>query len=168
MRVVSEEEAKQDPYPVVYVENSGAYRELTDSEKSHLETDYHGADGSRPHVKLYYRAKTPDGRLRGYLLRSNLPPDLKPGETLTDKSPWYALDIRQWIPGYSTLFQFTGFVLVFMIVIIVVSVLAIGSLVWMLSLYVDKLGPVGLVLFLLSLGAMYQLFRVFDRWRKRR
>lgn len=71
--VVSEEEAKESPYPFIYVNEDGSFRELTKSEKSYLETGFHPFDGARPYVKPDYDSRNPAGRRAGFLLRSQLP-----------------------------------------------------------------------------------------------
>jgi hypothetical protein len=66
-------EARQSPYPVIYVNDDGTWRECTASERKHLEEKYHPADGARPYVKDRYGLRTPDGRLSGFLRRRELP-----------------------------------------------------------------------------------------------
>ena len=63
----------------VYVDDAGAARELTAEECTYLATPYHPADGARPYVKKRYDSRTPDGRLRGFLERTDLPYDV-PGD----------------------------------------------------------------------------------------
>lgn len=67
--VVSEKQAKSTPYPYIYINHDGTFRELTREECQYLETKFHPNDGSRPYVKRYYGDKTPDGRLHDFLLR---------------------------------------------------------------------------------------------------
>ena len=57
----------------VYVEDDGSARELTVDECVFLSTEFEAFDGGRPYVKSSYRARTPDGRLRGFLERRKLP-----------------------------------------------------------------------------------------------
>ena len=60
-------------FPYVYVEEDGSARELTPDERAYLSTEFHPADGGRPYVKSRYGARTPDGRLAGFLPRVFLP-----------------------------------------------------------------------------------------------
>jgi hypothetical protein len=71
--IVSERDAKKIPYPFVYVEKDGTVRELHASERKHLETTFHPADGSRPYVKNSYNQKNLVASMRGYCLRSKIP-----------------------------------------------------------------------------------------------
>jgi hypothetical protein len=71
--IVSEKEAKTIPYPYVHVEDDGTVRELHANERKNLETPFHPADGSRPHVKNSYNQKNAVGSMRGYCLRSKIP-----------------------------------------------------------------------------------------------
>lgn len=66
-------EAKRNPYPVVYVNEDGTFRECTGPEREYLEERFHPADGARPYVKDSYRQRTPDGRISGFLRRAGLP-----------------------------------------------------------------------------------------------
>ena len=77
--VVSQEESRNNPYPYVYVEDNGTFREIDNEDKKYLETKFHPADGDRPYVKSGFYSKTPDGKLGGFLKRSKLPKGLKPG-----------------------------------------------------------------------------------------
>jgi hypothetical protein len=73
--LVSKDE-KTDPYPYVYIENDGSFRELSSDERQYLQEAFHPGDGGRPYVKASYRSRTPTGRLGGFLRRSSLPPAL--------------------------------------------------------------------------------------------
>lgn len=75
--VVSEDEAIKNPYPYVYVEKDGRVRELHNNERKYLEAPFHPADGSRPHVKDFYAQKNLLGDIRGYCLRSKIPPHIQ-------------------------------------------------------------------------------------------
>ena len=86
--VVTKEEAKLEPYPYVYVENDGSYRELAEDERDYLQENFHQADGARPYVKFRYRSKTPDGKLGGYCKRSKLPKGLVAGVTPSMRKWW--------------------------------------------------------------------------------
>ncbi|HEX8848979.1 MAG TPA: hypothetical protein VF761_05570 [Gemmatimonadaceae bacterium] len=56
----------------VWVEEDGSVRDLTDREAEHLATPFEGPDGARPYIKSRLKSRTPDGRLVGYLERSQL------------------------------------------------------------------------------------------------
>jgi hypothetical protein len=88
--VVNSDEARIDPYPYVYVEDIGTYRELDTEDKKYLEEKFHPADGNRPYVKISFYSKTPDGKLSGFLKRSKLPKGLMSGEIAPPK-PWWRL-----------------------------------------------------------------------------
>jgi len=85
---VTEEEAKQIPYPYVYVNNDGSFRELTDEDKSFLQEKFHPADSGRPYIKFRYKSKTPTGNIRGFCKRSKLPKGLITGELPKPKKWW--------------------------------------------------------------------------------
>ncbi len=74
--IVTEDEAKNTPYPYVFVEVDGTVRELHISERNHLETPFHPTDGSRPYVKNSFRQRNALGSMKGYCLRSRIPPHL--------------------------------------------------------------------------------------------
>ena len=67
----------------VFVENDGSARELASDERAYLQAEHHPADGGRPYVKSWYEARTPDGRLGGYLRRVQLPRHvpIRPGDS---------------------------------------------------------------------------------------
>ena len=71
--VVTQEQARQDRYPYVYIESSGQWRELTPAERQYLETPFHPGDGARPYVKAHYLTRDGWGSLAGFLKRSELP-----------------------------------------------------------------------------------------------
>jgi hypothetical protein len=89
--VVSEDQAKVDPYPYLYVNADGSARELHASERNLLETPFYPADGARPYVKRNYSQKNGWGEITGFLERSQLPrgtriltaPEEVPGMPLT-------------------------------------------------------------------------------------
>jgi hypothetical protein len=57
----------------VYVNDDGSARNLTVDESEYLATEFEFGDGARPYIKPRYEARTPDGRLLGFLERSKLP-----------------------------------------------------------------------------------------------
>lgn len=88
--LVTEHAAMKNPYPYVYVENDGAYRELDAEERAYLETPFHPADGNRPYIKISFYSVTPYGALGGFLERRKLPRSLTPGIAAPPK-PWWRL-----------------------------------------------------------------------------
>ncbi|HMK17423.1 MAG TPA: hypothetical protein VK492_04435 [Chitinophagaceae bacterium] len=67
--IVSGKQSKILPYPYIYIEKDGSYRELSKSECEYLEMKFHPNDGTRPYVKSRYTEKTPDGDISGFLSR---------------------------------------------------------------------------------------------------
>jgi hypothetical protein len=67
---------RESGFEYIYVEDDGSARELDADEQRYLNTKFHGGDGNRPYIKLNYEAVTPDGYLRGYLRRRQLPKDI--------------------------------------------------------------------------------------------
>jgi hypothetical protein len=57
----------------VMIADDGSARALTPDEAQYLATPFDAGDGGRPYVKLHYDSRTPDGRLLGFLRRSELP-----------------------------------------------------------------------------------------------
>jgi hypothetical protein len=83
--VVTKDEAAIEPYPYVYVDDSGTVRELHHGEREYLQTPFSPFDGGRPYVKGSYLAKNGWKNLSGFLLRSQLPAGIEirpaPAET---------------------------------------------------------------------------------------
>jgi len=75
---VDEDVPADAPFPYVWVDDDGSARELNADERKYLRTPFDPRDGARPYVKSNYRARTPDGRLRGYLRRNQLPWRVRP------------------------------------------------------------------------------------------
>ena len=73
--VVSVEEAGQEPYPYVFVEDDGGVRELRPDERTYLETPFLPFDGGRPAVKESYESKNGWGSVRGFCHRNKIPAD---------------------------------------------------------------------------------------------
>ena len=72
-RIVSEEEAGQEPYPWVYVEEDGSARELSAAEREYLEEPFLPYDSGRPYVKRNYGQRDGYGRMCGFCARKSLP-----------------------------------------------------------------------------------------------
>jgi len=60
-------------YPYVYVNADGSARELHESERRYLETEFKGGDGAAPYIKSSYEERNGWHELNGYLERSLLP-----------------------------------------------------------------------------------------------
>jgi len=76
-RVVTKGEAKQKPYPYVWVDEVGNVRELSPHEKVFLETPFSPGDGGAPSTKSDYQQKNGWGNLRGFCRRSKIPEGIK-------------------------------------------------------------------------------------------
>lgn len=57
---------------LVYVNEDGSVRELTEAERAHVETEFSPLDGARPYIKSSYRDRTAWG-IQGYLPRAEVP-----------------------------------------------------------------------------------------------
>ena len=57
----------------VWVEDDGTVRELTAQEREYVTRKFDPTDGNRPYVKSRYKALTPDGKMRGFLERRDVP-----------------------------------------------------------------------------------------------
>jgi hypothetical protein len=57
---------------LVYVNEDGSLRELTDAEKTYVDTEFSPLDGARPYIKSRYFDRTASG-IQGYLPRSQVP-----------------------------------------------------------------------------------------------
>ncbi|MGE3166374.1 MAG: hypothetical protein AB7O52_15825 [Planctomycetota bacterium] len=86
--VVSKSEARRQPFPYVYVEDDGTYRDLAEAEREYLQEAFHPADGDRPYVKWRYGSRTPTGSLQGFLKRSRLPKGMRLGDPRPAR-PWW-------------------------------------------------------------------------------
>jgi hypothetical protein len=60
------------PDALVYVNEDGSVRELTDAEKTYVATQFSPLDGARPNIKSRYSDRTAWG-LQGYLPRAEVP-----------------------------------------------------------------------------------------------
>lgn len=57
----------------VYINQDGSARELTESERVYLETDFEGGDSGRPYVKSSYESKDGWGSISGFMERRQVP-----------------------------------------------------------------------------------------------
>ena len=74
--VVSAGEARQSPYPYVYVNHDGTVRELHETERGYLEEPFSPFDGGRPYVKTSFDDRDGWGSIKGFCHRSHVPPQL--------------------------------------------------------------------------------------------
>jgi len=58
---------------LVFIDNDGSARELTDAEKTYVDADFSPFDGARPYIKPRYDQRNALGELRGFLQRRQLP-----------------------------------------------------------------------------------------------
>jgi hypothetical protein len=58
---------------LVYIENDGSARELTETEKQYVGTPFSPLDSARPRIKSCYEQQNGWGELRGFLHRKDLP-----------------------------------------------------------------------------------------------
>ena len=58
---------------LVFIDNDGSARELTDAEKTYVDADFSPFDGARPYIKSRYNQRNALGELRGFLQRKQLP-----------------------------------------------------------------------------------------------
>ena len=75
--IVSKSEAKQTPYPYVWVDEEGRVRELSPNEKEFLETPFSPGDGGAPNTKSHYQQKNGWGNLRGFCQRIHIPEEIE-------------------------------------------------------------------------------------------
>ena len=71
--VVSPEEAKQQPYPYVYVNANRPVRELHDAERQYLEQPFSPFDGGRPYIKHSFESLDGWASIAGFCRRSLIP-----------------------------------------------------------------------------------------------
>lgn len=57
---------------LVYVNEDGSVRELTEAEKKYVDTEFSPLDGARPYIKTRYEDRTAWG-IQGYLPRIQVP-----------------------------------------------------------------------------------------------
>jgi hypothetical protein len=58
---------------LVYINEDGSARELTEGDKKYVDTQFSPLDGARPYIKSRYFERTPLGGFRGYLPRTEVP-----------------------------------------------------------------------------------------------
>jgi hypothetical protein len=58
---------------LVWINDDGSARELTDAEKKYVDKDFSPFDGARPYIKSNYEMRNGWGELKGFLLREKVP-----------------------------------------------------------------------------------------------
>jgi hypothetical protein len=58
---------------LVYINDDGSARELTEADKKYVDTEFSPLDGARPYIKSAYSERTALGETRGYLPRTEVP-----------------------------------------------------------------------------------------------
>jgi hypothetical protein len=58
---------------LIWINEDGSARELTEADKAYVDTNFSPFDGARPYVKAQYAQLNGWGRLNGYLSRTDLP-----------------------------------------------------------------------------------------------
>ena len=58
---------------LVYINDDGSARELTEADKKYVDTEFSPLDGARPYIKSHYSQRTALGEIRGYLPRTEVP-----------------------------------------------------------------------------------------------
>ena len=71
---------------LVYINDDGSARELSETEKKYVDTEFSPLDGARPYTKTRYEQRNGWGNLSGFLQRKDVPVDgmpinLAPSET---------------------------------------------------------------------------------------
>ena len=74
---------------LVYINDDGSARELSETEKKYVDTEYAPLDGARPHIKTRYEQRNGWGNLSGFLQRGDVPAgmpiNLAPSETTSQQ-----------------------------------------------------------------------------------
>ena len=58
---------------LVYINDNGSARELSESEKKYVDTEFSPLDGARPYIKTRYEQRNGWGNLSGFLQRKDVP-----------------------------------------------------------------------------------------------
>lgn len=61
---------------LIYIEVDGSARELSDAEKTYVDSDFSTFDGARPYIKSGYEQRDGWGEIKGFLHRKELPPNM--------------------------------------------------------------------------------------------
>ena len=81
---------------LVYVNDDGSLRELSESEKTYVDTEFSPLDGARPHIKTGYEQRNGWGNLSGFLPRKDVPVGMPinpaPSETASRPTPQTVAD----------------------------------------------------------------------------
>lgn len=71
---------------LIYINEDGSARELTQADKKYVDTEFSPLDGARPYIKSHYSQRTALGEIRGYLPRTEVP-DGMPINSAPPESP---------------------------------------------------------------------------------
>ena len=81
---------------LVYINDDGSARELTETDKKYVDTEFSPLDGARPYIKSHYSQRTAVGEIRGYLPRTEVPGgvpiDPAPPESAAQQTPQTVAD----------------------------------------------------------------------------
>jgi hypothetical protein len=58
---------------LVYINDDGSARELSETEKKYVDTEFSPLDSARPHIKTRYEQRNGWGNLSGFLQRKDVP-----------------------------------------------------------------------------------------------
>ena len=58
---------------LVYINDDGSARELSETEKKYVDTEFSPLDGARPYIKTRYEQRNGWGNLSGFLQRKDVP-----------------------------------------------------------------------------------------------
>lgn len=70
------QDAIQNKFEYVYVNQDGTARELSSDEREYLSKQFHPTDSGRPYIKSSYTSQDGWGSQSGFLLRRKLPPSI--------------------------------------------------------------------------------------------
>jgi len=81
---------------LVYVNDDGSPRELSEAEKTYVDTEFSPLDGARPHIKTRYEQRNGWGNLSGFLQRKDVPVGMPinpaPSEAASRQTPQTVTD----------------------------------------------------------------------------
>ncbi len=72
---------------LIWLDEAGSARELTDAEKRYVDTEFSPFDGARPFIKASYEQRTPLTGLRGFLPREKLPAGVRVQSAPVEQAP---------------------------------------------------------------------------------
>jgi hypothetical protein len=72
---------------LVWINDDGSARELSEAEKTYVDAEYSPFDGARPYIKSHYAQRNGWGELSGYLPRKDVPDREPIGPAPAESSP---------------------------------------------------------------------------------